>query len=249
MTKIYSTNNGKLIMEYKKYTKENDFSYAIGGFPTYELLNSKVAKVKELLLHDKIQKSPEVEKILKLAKEKRIPIHTNSKVIEKISNKGNVYLMARFEKYTQHLEKDKDHVLLVNPSDMGNLGTIIRVMLGFGYKNLAIITPCIDHFDPKVIRASMGSIFNINIQLFGSIEEYTREYSNALYPFMLKAKTTLQEISHKTTPHTLVFGNEAHGLPDEYLNIGTPIIIKHSNEIDSLNLSMSVGIALYEFSK
>ena len=66
---------------------------------------------------------------------------------------------------------------------------------------------------------------------------------------MLKGKTTLQSLKEKTTPHTLIFGNEASGLSDDYLKIGTPILIKHSNNIDSLNLSMSVGIALYEFTK
>ena len=134
-----------------------------------EAINQGVDKIR--INPGNITDQSKVSEICKLAKEKRIPIHTNSKVIEKISNKGNVYLMARFEKYTQSLEKNKNHVLLVNPSDMGNLGTIIRVMLGFGYKNLAIITPCIDHFDPKVIRASMGAIFGINIELYNSLEE------------------------------------------------------------------------------
>ena len=222
----------------------------MGGIePAYTFSKKAIMAGKSVCTSNKELVAAHGPELLKLAKEKKVPIHTNSKVIEKISNKGNVYLMARFEKYIQNLEKDKNHVLLVNPSDMGNLGTIIRVMLGFGYKNLAIITPCIDHFDPKVIRASMGSIFNVNIQLFSTIEEYTEEYKNALYPFMLKAKTTLQEIENKITPHTLIFGNEAHGLPDNYLNIGTPILIQHSKDIDSLNLSMSVGIALYEFSK
>ena len=66
---------------------------------------------------------------------------------------------------------------------------------------------------------------------------------------MLKAKTTLQNLDKKLSPHTLIFGNEASGLDDKFLDIGTPLLISHSNQIDSLNLSMSVGIALYEFNK
>ena len=66
---------------------------------------------------------------------------------------------------------------------------------------------------------------------------------------MLQAKTTLQNLQNKTFPHTLMFGNEAHGLEDKFLKYGTPLIIEHSKDIDSLNLSMSVGIALYEFTK
>ena len=236
-------------MELKKYSKENNISYSFGGFPTYELLKNKWKQVRSIILHEKLESSPDIEKIINLAKDKHIPIITNGKIIEKLSGKGNIYIMGVFEKYNMQVDSTQNQVLLVNPSDMGNLGTIIRVMLGFNYKHLAIIKPCIDIFDPKVVRASMGSIFSMNIELFNSIEEYLSVNKNEKYPFMLQAKTTLQETSKKVYPHTLIFGNEASGLNDKYLNFGTPILIKHSNKIDSLNLSMSVGIALYEFSK
>lgn len=236
-------------MEYKKYKKEDNISFSFGGFPTYELLKSKQAKIREIIIHEKLQNNEESEKILSLARSLKIPVTRNGKLIEKLSGKGNVFIMGVFEKYSNTIERNENQVLLVNPSDAGNLGTIIRVMLGFGYTNLGIITPSVDIFDPKVIRASMGSIFHVNVQLFNSIEEYQKIHKNHLYPFMLKGKTTLQDLKEKDIPHTLVFGNEAHGLDDKYLSLGTPILIKHSNKIDSLNLSMSVGIALYEFSK
>jgi len=236
-------------MDYKKYNKEFTYSYCFGGFPTFELLNNKPSTIIEIIIHEKLDHNIESQKIIELAKKNNIKINTNGKRIEKLSGKSNIYIMAVFKKYEQHLEKNSNHILLCNPSDMGNLGTIIRVMLGFGYKNLAIVKPCIDNFDPKVIRASMGSIFNVNIELFDSVENYLQNNSNHIYPFMLQAKNTLQSINKVNTPHTLAFGNEAHGLDLTFLKIGTPLIIQHSNQIDSLNLSMSVGIALYEFSK
>ena len=96
--------------------------------------------------------------------------------------------MGVFKKYENSLDHTKNQVLLVNPGDMGNLGTIIRVMLGFNYNNLAIIKPCIDIFDPKVIRASMGSLFSMNIKLYDSYKDYAQENQNLKFPFMLKAK-------------------------------------------------------------
>ena len=48
---------------------------------------------------------------------------------------------------------------------------------------------------------------------------------------------------------SLVFGNEAKGLDDSFLKEGTSVVIKHTNNIDSLNLPIAVGIAIYEFSK
>lgn len=236
-------------MNYKSYSKEDNFSFAFGAFPTFELLTNKPKTILEIITHEKLEKTSDIDKILNLAKKHNIRVTTNGKLIEKLSKKGNVYIVAVFKKFTGKLEENKNHILLNNPSDMGNLGTIIRGMLGFGYENLALITPCIDHFDPRVIRASMGSIFSVNIETFASVEEYAKKYNNHPYPFMLQAKTTLQSLENKITPHTLIFGNEATGLPDSFLKMGTPLIIKQSPKIDSFNLSMSVTIACYEFSK
>ena len=45
-------------------------------------------------------------------------------------------------------------------------------MLGFNYYNLAIIRPGVDVFDPRVLRASMGAMFHLNIEYFDSFEDY-----------------------------------------------------------------------------
>ena len=52
-----------------------------------------------------------------------------------------------------------------------------------------------------------------------------------------------------TQPFTLIFGNEATGLPDSYAETCTAVRISHSGDIDSLNLPMACGIGLYEFTK
>jgi tRNA G18 (ribose-2'-O)-methylase SpoU len=46
-----------------------------------------------------------------------------------------------------------------------------------------------------------------------------------------------------------MFGTEASGLPRECLNIGTPVVIRHNDKIDSLNIANSVSIALFYFTK
>ena len=95
----------------------------------------------------------------------------------------------------------------------------------------------------------MGAIFNINFKYYDNFNDYYKENSNRnYYPFMLKAKNKLNEVEKKY-PFSLIFGAEATGLSDDYLNIGTPVIIKHKNIIDSLNLDNAVSIALYEFTK
>ena len=150
---------------------------------------------------------------------------------------------------TETLDYDGSYIIIDKVQDAGNLGTIIRSSLGFDIKNIAIIKPGVDYFDPKCIRASMGSIFSINIEYFSSLEEYKKKYCNhTIYAFMLQSKNELQKYTFKKTLSTLAFGNEATGLDKKYLDENS-IIIKHSNKIDSLNITNAVSIALYEFNR
>lgn len=232
----------------KSYQKESDYSYTLGVFPTIELLKNKVAYVEKVILHSLAYKNSGIPVIETLCEENNIPIEISDKTINKLSKKGNCYAIGVFKKYPMHLQ-ETNHVLLVNPSDMGNMGTIIRTMQGFGYQDLGIIRPGVDVFDPKVIRASMGAIFNMNIEYFDHFEEYRKRYPHVMYPLMLKGATNIHQITPTKEHHTLIFGNESSGLPDGYLDYGQSIFIPHSSKIDSLNLSMALGITLSYFSK
>ena len=229
----------------KRYEKDMDYSYTLGIFPTIELLNRKSIAVSKIIFSSEINKDIE-NKIIELCNNK-IEYTYDDKLIKKISDKENCYVIGIFNKYYSNLDLNEPHVVLVNPSNMGNVGTIIRTMLGFNYKNLAIITPSVDIFNPKVIRASMGSIFGVNIKLFSSFDEYKETYNkHKIYTFMTDGKLKLNEIE-KDNLVSLVFGNESSGLDESYKKYES-VVINHSNEIDSLNLTIAIGISLYEFS-
>ena len=233
-------------MEIKSYKKDFEYSYTLGAFPTIELLKNHNKDVIDVYIHTSFDNKEVKEMILKLLNK---PYLKNDKLINKLSPKENCYIIGIFKKYNDELNKDENHLLLDNPSNMGNLGTIIRSSLGFGIKNIAIIKPGVDHFDPKCVRASMGSIFSVNIEYFSSVDSYKSKYENhTLYAFMLKATNDLQTFKFKKGLSTLAFGNEATGLPDSYLDENS-IIIKHSKDIDSLNITNAVSIALYEFNR
>lgn len=229
----------------KRYEKDMGYSYTLGIFPTIELLNRKSIAISKIIFSSEINKDIE-NKIIELCNNK-IEYTYDDKLIKKISDKENCYVIGIFNKYYSNLDLNEPHVVLVNPSNMGNVGTIIRTMLGFNYKNLAIITPSVDMFNPKVIRASMGSIFGINIKLFSSFDEYKETYNkHKIYTFMTDGKLKLNEIE-KDNLVSLVFGNESSGLDESYKKYES-VVINHSNEIDSLNLTIAIGISLYEFS-
>lgn len=231
-------------MKLETYKKSNTLSYTFGAFPTLELIENKPEQLKLILIRSNSYENEGVKKIIEYADRRGITISENDREIEKLSKKGNVYAIGVFEKYDSKLIENTNHLALVEPSDMGNLGTIIRTMLGFGVKNLAIIGEGVDVFHPTVIRASMGSVFKINFEYFKSFDDYKNRFKNSYYPFMTNGKELLPNVKFKE-PSTLIFGNEAKGLSEYFQTVGTSVTIPQSSEIDSLNLAMSVGIALY----
>lgn len=236
----------------EKYKKELDYSYTFGIFPTFELVNKCSNVVQKVMIHENLKITEDIQKLIDTCKQKNIPVEFCTKQIEKIAEKDNTKVIGVFSKFENKIDSAQNHIVLVNPSDMGNLGTILRTALGFNMNNIAIIAPCADLFNPKTIRASMGAIFGLNVQIYESFEEYKKQNSNHnFYPFMLQATKTLQELTKedKHSPFALIFGNEGSGLDQSFLNLGTPIIIKHSKNIDSLNLPISVSMAIYEFTK
>lgn len=232
----------------KKYNKKDSVSYALGATLTIELLKNKLESVRKIYFHSSLEKNDVTLKIENICKKNNIPIIQSDKAFRVLSDKENCYIIGEFEKFETDLEKNENHVVLVNPSNSGNLGTIIRSMVGFGIHNLAIIRPAVDIYDLKTIRASMGAIFNINFMYFDNFADYEKKYHNNFYPFMLQAKKKLKEVSF-VKPYSLIFGNEATGLPQEFLSVGESVIIAHSKKIDSLNLTIATSIAIYEATK
>lgn len=236
-------------MALKIYKKQLDISYTFGVFPTIELLKKAPSLVKTVLLATDSTHHSGVKEIIDLCQLHNINYDFGDRAIRKLAVKDNTNVIGVFSKYTSSLESNTNHLLLFNPSDMGNVGTIIRTMAGFNISNLAIIKPAVDVFDPKVVRSTMGALFEVNIEYFNEFNDYIAIHkSNVLYPFVLKGKNVLGEFKFQK-PATLIFGNEGSGLDSSFESMDTSVTINHSSKIDSLNLATSCAIALYEFNK
>ncbi|MGN0505469.1 MAG: TrmH family RNA methyltransferase [Lachnospiraceae bacterium] len=235
-------------MDIKPYKKDAEYSYTLGAFPTIELLKTRPEAVTEVYVHSTFT---DMETILNLTEPNHIPVLRQDKVIHKLSDKENCFVVGVFQKYTDTPEADKPHIVLVNPGNMGNMGTIMRTAVAFGIKNMAIIAPGVDVFHPKTVRASMGALFRLNCAYFQSFEEYRAQYGkHEVFCFMLNAdrRLTIKDCP-KPELFSLVFGNEATGLDDSYLNKGTSIIIPQSDEVDSLNITIAAGIGMFLFTQ
>lgn len=233
------------------YDKKLRYSYALGLFPALNLLKHRPECVQRLLLHPSGLGNEGVEKLRDQCAALGIREEQAERVLRRESKKDNCYAALVFDKYDGALHSDAPHVVLNGIGDGGNLGTALRSCLGFGLRDVAVIRPCVDIFDPHVLRASMGAFYSMNVRVYDRFEDYRAAYpDHPLYPFMLDGASKLSQVAQDHAPnYALVFGNEQTGLPPEFAQMGQPTFIEQSDEIDSLNLAVSVSIAAYAFTR
>ena len=231
------------------YSKKLDYSYCLGLFPSITLMESRPELVLRMLTQPAGWGNDGVEKLRDMCAQNGIRCEEAERVLRRESKKDNCFAALVFKKYQSQLDMTKNHAVLCQISDGGNLGTALRSLLGFGIKDVAVIRPCVDVFDPHVLRASMGAFFKMRVHVYDHFEEYRAECGQReLYPFMLDAACPLGEaVGRAREPYSLIFGNEASGLPPEFARVGQSVIIPQSDEIDSLNLAVSIAVGAYAF--
>lgn len=231
------------------YRRELDYSYAPGIFPSLECMLKRPELARRLLISEKGKGSEGVAKLTALAEEKGIRVEVADKALSRVSGKENCFAAVVFEKRPARLDGSADHVVLHHIADQGNLGTILRTALGFGWHDVAVIRPAADGYDPKVVRSSMGALFSLRVREYEDFDAYRRDYpQHACYPFMLDGSVGLDEAAASPSrPCALIFGNEGAGLPPEFQQVGQPVRIPSSDEVDSLNLAIAAAIGMYAF--
>ena len=231
-------------MKVYRYKKEDEYTYALGATVVMEYLLNNPSLVQGVIFHPDFTSIETIKHIEEICTAKGLELDTQAKPFNIVSSKENCFCMAIIRKVNETI-LDGNHVVLVNPSNAGNLGTIIRSCIGFGVEDIAIILPAVDLFDPKTIRASMGAKAKIRIELFENFQEYEKRFhKNNMYPFMLDGSKKLHETKIEK-PFSLILGNEATGLAKEFAVVGQPVRIDQSDKIDSLNLPIATSIGLF----
>lgn len=140
-------------------------------------------------------------------------------------------------------------LVLESISDPGNMGTIIRTGEAFGVKNVYISNDSVDVYSPKVIRATMGSIFRLQITHFSDINSTINELqSQNIKVFTTALSQNAKDITEVlfTHPCAVVIGNESRGASNTAIECSDEsIIIPMSGENESLNAAVAAGIVLW----
>lgn len=140
---------------------------------------------------------------------------------------------------------DDKIIYLHEIQDPGNLGTILRTLAWFGSFRCVLSPNSVDPHNPKVVRASMGAIFHVPVEVDVSPESLTSRCAKlALLDLDGEPLSAAGFRNHDG----YVFGSEARGLPKTLLSRlrESTYCIPGSRLIDSLNLAAAVNICAYE---
>ncbi|MFH1836494.1 MAG: RNA methyltransferase [Candidatus Omnitrophota bacterium] len=166
---------------------------------------------------------------------------------------GILAIVERPVRNARTSKKNTLKVLLDNVQDPGNVGAIIRISVAFGVKEMLFFGDCADIYNPKTIRASVGTIMDINIREY-DLEDLIalKEGGDVFFAMEASGKDIekAKNIIQKGTSAILMFGNEGRGMARSLLDIAQgSFAVPMNSAVESLNVISAAAIALYVFAK
>lgn len=174
--------------------------------------------------------------------------NVTEEVMDKIKNIKTSNILGICSKKEEKEIKDKI-LLLDGVQDPGNLGTIIRSSVAFGIETIILSEDSCDLYNDKVIRASEGALFKINIirgNLKEKIEEIRKKEIN-IYGTNVANGIDVSKI--KKDKYAIIIGSEGNGVKKEIESLVDKNIYIKTKKVESLNVAVATSIILYELSK
>lgn len=155
-----------------------------------------------------------------------------------------------FKKEDHQIVQGTRYLLLDRLQDPGNVGTIIRSALAFGYDQIIMSEDCVDLYNDKVIRATQGALFQMNISVMNVKEaiDALHQQGVAVYGTCLE---NAMSIDHYPIQEKMAFvmGNEGQGVSEEILKACDHRLYIPISSIESLNVAIASAIVMYHFKK
>ena len=147
-------------------------------------------------------------------------------------------------------EVTKKSIILSSMRDPGNLGSVIRSAVAFGAERIIISSDCADVYNPKTIRAAMGTLFKVEILISDDLCRTVfalRQSKRRVYAAELRSNAvSLDEVSLDSND-IIVIGNEGHGISDKLsAECDGSIYIPIAPGAESLNASVAAAIFMRE---
>lgn len=165
-------------------------------------------------------------------------------LFKKISTMNNPEGIMALVRLKEEKSVTSDKILLLdNLNDPGNMGTIIRSAEAFDFRDVLLVNNCVDFYNEKCLRASMGSVFRVNIV------QTDIDYIKKLKSRYTVISTGMYADDYKKIDEEkiiLMIGNEANGLSEDLLKLSDKqITIPMKGEVESLNAAIAASILMH----
>ncbi len=237
---MLTKNNIKFIksLQLKKFRQKERLFIVEGEKNTVELLTSDF-QIQSLIISTKFS-----EKYHEYIQKKSCPIIiSDEKTISSLgtysSNEMSIAIVN--EPNTKLFINKGVQLILDDIRDPGNLGTIIRIADWYGIENVICSSTSAEFFNPKVISASMGSIFNVNLYR-ENLNDFLKVNSNVkVYGAFMDGENVHRANFDKNA--FIIIGNESHGISASLSpQINHKINIPRIGQAESLNAAMATAI-------
>lgn len=240
---IYTSTDNKKIKELKKlsikkYRDQSNFFLVEGEHLVLEAY--KKGLLEELFLEENATLDLDVK-----------TSYLSRNVIKFISELDNPSNIMGLCKKIEKQEIGNKVLVLDDIQDPGNFGTIIRSAVAFNIDTIVVSNNTVDLYNSKVIRASQGMLFNINI-VRKSLNDFVPELKKQgyqIYATKVNGGKSLKTIE-KMEKFAIIMGNEGAGVSDSLMSLADSYLyIDMNSNCESLNVAVATSIILYELDK
>ena len=166
-----------------------------------------------------------------------------AKYLDKIHNINKIYTMEDFA--------DGRRVMLLSSlRDPGNLGTVVRTASAFGVDLLILSSDCADIYNPRTVRAAMGTLFRQPISVVPDLPDTVKtlkEAGYAVYAAVLDDTSVCLDEMTVTKKTAFIIGNEGHGIAPEVIGAaGRNVYIPMMPGVESLNASAAAAVFMWQ---
>ncbi len=176
--------------------------------------------------------------------------YVTENVMRKLTNLKTIPNVVAVSKKINPKEIFGNIIMLDSIQDPGNLGTIIRSAVAFNIDTIILGNNTVDLYNEKVLRATEGMIFNINIVKDNLLESINKLKMKGYKIIGTKVDGGIDIKNKNLDKYAIILGNEGNGVNNELLDLcDNYIYINMNNSCESLNVAVASSIIMYELNK
>jgi len=243
-------------LQEKSRTRKKQGLFIIEGQREIKLALEGGYRLRQLLLCEDIISKKELDQLYASIKNDppeliKISIQVYQKIAHRKTTEGIVAIAESKRLFLEDLKlQDNCLILIAEASEKpGNIGALLRTSDAANLDAVIIANPKTDFYNPNIIRSSVGCVFTKQIAQGNTTEilDWLKQKQIKIYAAALDKRSLPYHQMNYTKSSAIVVGTEATGLSDQWLeNADQNIIIPMQGKIDSLNVSVSAAIIIFE---